>query len=163
MTVIDVSRDPEELTLTMVLEFPHPVERVWQLYADPRQLERWWGPPGWPATFETHDFRPGGRAAYHMTGPDGEKAPGWWEFTAIDAPRSLEIVDGFADESGQPVQGELNTTFTVAFDEIPAGTRVTSVTRFASAEQLEQLVSMGMEEGMRLGAEQMDAVLAEAV
>ena len=38
-----------------------------------------------------------------MTGPDGEKARGWWQITAIDAPTRLEFDDGFADDSGEPV------------------------------------------------------------
>ena len=45
--------------------------RVWQLWADPRLLERWWGPPGFPATFEHHDLTPGGTITYFMSGPDG--------------------------------------------------------------------------------------------
>ena len=76
MTVLDVRRDPEALTITVTAEFAAPRDRVWQLYADPRQLERWWGPPEWPATFERHEIVPGGVATYYMTGPDGEKAPG---------------------------------------------------------------------------------------
>jgi uncharacterized protein YndB with AHSA1/START domain len=43
MTVIAVERDSVALTLTIMSEFAAPVERVWQVWADPRQLERWWG------------------------------------------------------------------------------------------------------------------------
>ena len=45
MTVTAVRKDAEALTLTLDAEFEAPAERVWQLWADPRQLERWWGPP----------------------------------------------------------------------------------------------------------------------
>ena len=48
-----------------------PPERVWDLWADPRKLERWWGPPFWPATFTAHDLAPGSHVEYHMTGPTG--------------------------------------------------------------------------------------------
>ena len=78
MPVIDVHKDTEALTLTFVAEFAADVERVWQVWADPRQLERWWGPPTWPATFTAHDFVAGGHSKYHMTGPEGEIAGGWW-------------------------------------------------------------------------------------
>lgn len=88
MTVLDVRRDPEALTITVTAEFAAPRDRVWQLYADPRQLERWWGPPEWPATFERHEIVPGGVATYYMTGPDGEKAPGWWRFLTVDPRRA---------------------------------------------------------------------------
>ena len=77
MPVVSVQKDAEQLSLTFVAEFPVDVQRVWQLWSDPRQLERWWGPPTWPATFESHDFVVGGGSEHHMTGPDAESAPGW--------------------------------------------------------------------------------------
>ena len=89
MTVTSSQKDLQALTLTFVAEFDAPVERVWQVWADPRQLERWWGPPTYPATFEQHDFVEGGHASYDMTTPDGEKPRGWWRFTAIEPPRRL--------------------------------------------------------------------------
>ena len=45
MTVTAVRKDPEALTMTLTAEFDASPERVWELWADPRQLERWWGPP----------------------------------------------------------------------------------------------------------------------
>ena len=80
MTVLTSVTDPQALTLTVTARFTAPPERVWSVFSDPRRLERWWGPPTWPATFVDHDFVPGGRANYYMTGPDGEKAHGWWQF-----------------------------------------------------------------------------------
>lgn len=100
MTVVSTIQDPEALTLTVVADLAAPPSRVWQVWADPRPLERWWGPPTWPATFTEHHLRVGGGAQYFMTGPDGEGAHGWWRFTAVDEPRSLEFEDGFSDETG---------------------------------------------------------------
>ena len=42
MTVTAVRKDPRRLTLTVEAEFDASVERIWQLWADPRQLEHWW-------------------------------------------------------------------------------------------------------------------------
>ncbi len=109
MTVTTVNKDPEGLTMALTAELDASVERAWQLWADPRQLERWWGPPSHPATFIDHDLTPGRRATYFMTGPDGEKYHGWWEILAVDAPRRLEVRDGFADENGTP-NDEMPTT-----------------------------------------------------
>ena len=96
MTVVSIEKDVEALTMRFVAEFDAGIDRVWQLWKDPRQLERWWGPPTYPATFEKHDFRVGGRSAYYMTGPDGEKPRGWWQITAIEEPTRFEFDDGFA-------------------------------------------------------------------
>ena len=91
MTVTAIHKDFDQLTLTLVADLDAPVERVWQLWSDPRQLERWWGPPTYPATFDRFDLRPGGKAAYTMTGPAGDRSRGWWEIVAVDPPRSLEF------------------------------------------------------------------------
>jgi uncharacterized protein YndB with AHSA1/START domain len=161
MTVLDVRRDEEALTLTLVAEFDAPPARVWQVWEDPRQLERWWGPPTWPATFDRHEVRPGGRSAYHMTGPDGTKAHGWFEFTLVEAPRRLEFNDGFADQNGEPTDNIAPTHAVVTLEAAGDGTRMTVLSQFVSLDQLHQLAKMGMEEGLRLAIEQIDDVLKE--
>ncbi|MEU7813506.1 SRPBCC domain-containing protein [Pseudonocardia sp. NPDC049154] len=160
MTVIDVRKDPKDLTLTFVAEFDAPVERVWEVWADPRRLERWWGPPTWPATFVEHQFVVGGRSRYYMTGPEGEKAGGWWVITAIDAPHRLEFDDGFAGDDGEPNTAMPTTHAVVTLEATGSGTRMTTVSTFTSLEDLEKLTAMGMEEGMREAMGQIDAVLA---
>jgi uncharacterized protein YndB with AHSA1/START domain len=161
MTVISSTKNVEALSFTLIAEFDASVDRVWQIWEDPRQLERWWGPPTWPATFERHDFVPGGEASYYMTGPDGEKARGWWRITAIQAPNRLEFDDGFADDNGAPVEAMGTTHATVTLEEIGGRTRMTVLSTFESEEQLNKMVEMGMEEGMKEAAGQIDALLAE--
>ncbi|EIE98997.1 SRPBCC family protein [Saccharomonospora glauca] len=156
MPVTHVHKDTEALTLTFVAEFPADVNRIWRIWEDPRQLERWWGPPSWPATFEQHDFTVGGRSRYHMTGPDGDKAHGWWRITAIEAPHRLEFDDGFADDNGEPSPDMPTIHCVVTLEPTDSGTRMTTVSRFDSADQLEQLLTMGMEEGMREAMSQID-------
>ncbi len=161
MTVVRIEKDVEALTMKFFAEFDASVDRVWQLWKDPRQLERWWGPPTYPATFEKHDFRVGGRSAYYMTGPEGEKPRGWWRITAIEEPTRFEFDDGFADDDGNPVEALGIVHGVVALDATGGKTRLTSLSRFESAEQLEQMMEMGMEEGMREAIGQIDAILAE--
>ena len=96
MTVTAVRKDPQTLTMTLEAEFEASPERVWQLWADPRQLERWWGPPGYPATVTRHDLAPGSRVDYYMTGPAGDRHHGYWEVIEADAPHRLVFRDGFA-------------------------------------------------------------------
>jgi uncharacterized protein YndB with AHSA1/START domain len=164
MTVISTERDTENLTLTFVTEFAAPPRRVWQVWEDPRQLERWWGPPTWPATFDSHDLGVGSQSAYYMTGPNGEKAHGWWRITLVDAPTRLEFDDGFSDDDGVPSEGMPVTRTVVELEPVAVagadGTRMTVVSHFASVEQLEQLVEMGMQEGMQQALGQIDAILS---
>jgi uncharacterized protein YndB with AHSA1/START domain len=161
MTVVSTHKDVEALTLTFVAEFDATVERVWRVWEDPRQLERWWGPPTWPATFHQHDFVVGGWSRYYMTGPEGEKAHGWWTITAIDAPHRLEFDDGFATENGEPDDSMPRSRAVVTLEPTGTGTRMTTVTTYADTAQLEQVIAMGVEEGTRLAMGQIDGVLKE--
>jgi uncharacterized protein YndB with AHSA1/START domain len=161
MTVISSTKNLEALSFTLIAVFDADVKRVWQIWEDPRQLERWWGPPTVPATFEQLDFEPGGKAAYYMTGPDGTKARGWWRITSIQAPNRLEFDEGFADENGDQVEAMGAAHATVTLEEIGDRTRMTVLSAFESEEQMNKMVEMGMEEGMREAAGQIDAILAE--
>jgi uncharacterized protein YndB with AHSA1/START domain len=161
MTVTSVQRDPDTMTMTITSEFDATVKRVWQLWDDPRQLERWWGPPAYPATFVDHDLSPGGTASYYMTGPEGDQPHGYWRVTAVDAPHRLEFEDGFADDEGKPNPDLPITTCRVTLDETPTGgTRMTIASAFPSVEAMEQMLAMGMEEGMREALGQIDTILA---
>jgi uncharacterized protein YndB with AHSA1/START domain len=62
MSVTSVEKDVDNLTLTLLADFDAPPTQVWQLWANPRQLERWWGPPTHPATVEQHDLTPAARS-----------------------------------------------------------------------------------------------------
>jgi uncharacterized protein YndB with AHSA1/START domain len=160
MTVVSSEQDTESLTFTIVTELAAPPARVWQVWADPRQLERWWGPPTWPATFEEHEVVVGGGSRYHMTGPEGQKSRGWWRFLTLDEPRLIEFEDGFADESGTPNPRVPTIHGRVELEESPGGTRMTVTSRFATLEDMRQLLEMGMVEGMTEAMGQLDAVVA---
>jgi uncharacterized protein YndB with AHSA1/START domain len=160
MSITSLDKDFDTLTLTLVADFDAPTERVWELWADPRKLERWWGPPTYPATFEEHDLSPGGEVTYFMTGPDGDRHHGWWRITSVDAPSSLEFTNGFADEDGTPNVDMPTTTMRMLLTERDGGTRMDLRSTFASREQMEQLDAMGMAEGLRQSVGQMDALLA---
>ncbi len=128
MTVTDIDRNLDALTLTVTSEFTAPVGRVRQMWENPRLLERWWGPPSHPATMVEHELVAGGRVHYFMTAADGDRYHGWWRILAVDEPRRLELEDGFAD-----------------------------------AAAMEQVIEMGVEEGMTAALNQIDALLTADV
>ena len=162
MTVTAVRKDTEALTMTISAEFDATPERVWQLWADPRQLERWWGPPTYPATFTKHDLAPGSRVEYHMTGPEGDQPRGFWDIVEADAPNSIVIRDGFANADGSPNTDFPTGEMRVRIEEIGDGrTRMSIENLFPSTEAMEQLLAMGQEEGMKQAVGQIDAILAE--
>lgn len=70
MPVTDVTQDIDALTLTIVADFAAPVQRIWEVYADPRQLEKVFGPPTYPATMVDPDL-PVSRNTYSFASTDG--------------------------------------------------------------------------------------------
>jgi len=168
MPVIDTQRHDD--AFTVVAEFAAPVERVWQLWEDPRKVERWWGPPGYPARFVRHDFTVPGKSIYYMASEDGTPASAdgtdatsyaAWSFVSIQAPTALEIDNGFSDEAGEPVGDYPWNRFSVRLEPTVSGTRMTVRTSFETAEELEQMLGLGMLEGFLAALTQTDAILAE--
>jgi uncharacterized protein YndB with AHSA1/START domain len=161
MPVTSITRDPSALTMTVVADFPVPVERIWDAYLDPRQLERFWGPPTYPATFTRHDAAPSGSSAYTMTGPEGDVSRGYWQWLSVEANKSFEVLDGFAHPDGSPNHELPSMRMVFEFEPTQAGSRVTTTTYFNTADELAQLLEMGMEEGMRAAMGQIDQVLTD--
>lgn len=161
MPIRSVDSDPAALTLTAVGEYEVPVARLWGAWADPRQLERFWGPPEWPATFTRHELRAGGRSEYHMTGPKGETSHGYWEFEEVQPERRFVLRDGFAHPDGSPNPEFPTVRMEVSFEATRNGARFVAVSTFASVEAMETLVRMGMVEGLTAAMGQLDEVLAD--
>ncbi|WP_088288440.1 SRPBCC domain-containing protein [Kineosporia sp. A_224] len=160
MTVTDVRKETENLALVLTNRFTAPVERVWQVWADPRLLERWWGPPTYPATVTDHDLTPGGDIRYFMTGPEGAKYHGFWRVTAVDAPHSLEFEDGFADDGGRPnTDMPVSRTRVTLVADDAGGTVMTLTSSYDSAEDMDKLLGMGVIEGITLALNQVDALV----
>jgi uncharacterized protein YndB with AHSA1/START domain len=161
MPVTDVTHDLDTRTLTITAEFAAPVERIWQIYADPRQLEQVFGPPTYPATFVEHALTPGGRAHYFMTSPEGEKFYGWWNVTAVDEPRSFTFDDGFATDDSFAPNEELPVSQNVfSFEPTDSGTRATYTSTYDSAEALQKVLEMGVVEGASSAIDQIDMLVA---
>jgi len=161
MPVKDITHDLDTLTLTIVAEFAAPPKRIWEVYADPRQLERVWGPPGYPATFVDHDLTPGGRMNYFMTSPEGEKYYGYWEIVEVDEPRSFTYDDGFALDETFAKNPDMPVNRTVStFEEHEGGTRATFVGTYGSPEALRKVLDMGVVEGATAALNQIDDLVA---
>ena len=160
MPITEVTKDADRRMMMMVAEFEAPIERVWEMWSNPRLFERWWGPPGYPSTVTEHDLSPGGTVRYHMTGPEGETYPGWWTVLEIDPPNRLMVKDGFADDEGNPDPEMPTMIMTVTLTAMGAKTRMTSESVFPSLEAMQQVLDMGAEEGMKASVGQLEDLLA---
>lgn len=163
MPVTDVTPDLDNRTLTITAEFAASVDRVFGVYADPRQMEQIWGPPTYPATVVDHDLSPGGRVTYLMTGPEGDKFYGCWLVRSVDAPHGFSFDDAFTDSSftiNEDLPVSSNDYTFQALDGDPGRTRATYIATFLTAEGLQQVLDMGVVEGARGSIDQVDDLLA---
>jgi uncharacterized protein YndB with AHSA1/START domain len=159
MSVTGVEKDPESLTLTVTADLDATVERAWQLWADPRQFERWWGPPGYPVTVVDHDLRAGGRISFVLVGTEGDRHDATWEVVAAEPPRRLELRDADVDDAGRPNDGNAITAMVITIVERHGGGAVMAIrTHFDTEAGMEE--HAGFEEGMRLVVAQLEALLA---
>ena len=162
MSVTSVDTDVQALALTVTAELDATVERAWQLWADPHQFERWWGPPGYPVTSVEHDLRAGGRITFFM-GADDERHDSTWAVVAAEPPRRLELRDADVDDDGRPNDGNEMTAMIITFEERDGGGSLMAIrTSFDSLAGMEQMLAMGIEEGMTMVLAQIEAVLASS-
>jgi uncharacterized protein YndB with AHSA1/START domain len=97
-----------------------------------------------------------------MTGPEGDQHTGYWRVLEVEPPRRLVFEDGFADDTGEPDAdlpvSRAEVTIAAVDDTI---TRMTITSVYDTTADLEQVLAMGMEEGIRAAVGQIDALLAE--
>lgn len=163
MTVTNVTKNLDALTVTFACEFAATVEQVWRMWADPLLLERWWGPPSYPATVTDHDITPGGLVRYDMTGPDGHTYPGGFRFSTVKPFSLLEFEDYFEGEDGKPDPDmPVSATRVEITPRSDTTTQMVLISRTPSREAMDQLVEMGAVEGMSGALGQIDDLLPEA-
>lgn len=88
-----------DLTVTRI--YDAPPERVWAALTDGDLVRQWWGPDGFSSPLARMDVRPGGTSLVAMRSPDGFVLHNTWTYTLVDAPRRLEYVLRFCDETGR--------------------------------------------------------------
>jgi uncharacterized protein YndB with AHSA1/START domain len=152
VTVTRVDKDLAARTLTVAADFEADPDRVWRLWADPRRLERWWGPPDHPATVHSHDLVPGGTVSFSFAG--GEVPTVEWHVREVEAPRRL--VFEFAD----PRVPVVTISVDIREREGDAGGTVMLVeSTFETDADLESMLSIGFDRGLATSVGQADAAL----
>lgn len=167
MSEVKVTKDLENKKLVVEFVANGPVDKVWHAYTDKDTFEKWWGPEGWKTSAKEFDFKPGGRVHYGMKCVDdrqeewfGRISWGVMDIQSVDVSKSFTYKDHFSNE-----QGTLNTelpsiTVTNVFTEENGKTKITSTSLADSAEQIEELIAMGMIEGLSSQLNKLDSLLA---
>jgi len=160
MLDINIAKDAENKTITIQTEYEADQQRVWDAWTHSDQLDKWWGPQGWPATTKSFDFSEGGHWHYKMTGPDGTEVWSWADYLTIDPINGFTAKDYFADADGTKNPELPGTNWDVAFSSEEGKTRVHVTLTFDKEADMQKLIEMGFEGGFSQGLENLQNYLA---
>lgn len=156
-----VTEGPE---LVLTRTFDAPRELVFEAYSTCERLGEWWGPRSWPMAECTLEFREGGVWHYCLRGPgEGDESWGRAVFEEIVEPERIVYVDGFSDADGDPVEGTPETRSHVELADADGRTRLTVRAVYPSADELQQVLDMGMVAGITETFDRLDEHLARRV
>lgn len=144
-----ITKDREQRKLTVERIVSVPLKLSWEGWTKPEHIERWWGPRNWTATVYEMDVRPGGAWRYRLapdTAGEGDTAFCKAIYTEVVEWSRLVYNDTFTDSQWNPVEGSDMLT-SITFDEARGGTKLSIITQFASADDLDAAEPMGMVEG----------------
>lgn len=156
----DFSVDKENNIITVKREFAAEVSLVWDAYTKSEILDQWWAPKPWKARTKSMDFREGGRWLYAMVGPEGEEHWSIADYERIEPQKSFTGLDGFSDADGNINKAMPQSKWEVSFAEKGEHTLVELKITYADLAQLETTIQMGFKEGLAMGMENLDELLA---
>ncbi len=156
----EIIANQSDSTFSVIRDFDAPMAIVWRAYTEAVYLDQWWGPQPWRAETKEMDFRVGGHWLYAMCGPEGERHWGRMDYTDISLHQFFAMKDCFCDEHGVANPALPESHGRISFHQHESCTRVEWKTTYASAEGLQTVVAMGMEQGVRICVDQLVALLA---
>lgn len=166
MAEVKVTKDLENKKLIIEYLANGPLEKVWRAYADKEWFEKWWGPEGWETTTKEFSFQSGGKVHYGMKCVDeaqgewfGQTSWGVMDITEVQESKSFTYVDYFSDEDGTLNNEMPALTVTNEFFAEDGKTRIVSTSYADNADQIEQLIKMGMIEGFSSQLNKLDALV----
>lgn len=153
----DVSIDRGTLRVSRVFNAARPL--VFSMFG-PQHIGKWWGPQPYTAVVDSMDFSAGGEFNYHMLGPEGDRQFVTARFTEVTPPSRIVYENRFGDGKGGIDPSLPASLYTITFNERGAATEVVLEFAFDNADDLNTVVELGMIEGLTIGLNQLEALLA---
>ncbi len=154
MNETTVTNNGKVLTLERIIDAPK--DKVWEAWTTAEQFAKWWGPRGWKTTVKQFDFTPNGSLLYGMKCEDenqkewfGQESWGKSVYATISPRDSFSYVDYFCDSDGNVTEGMPVANVVIEFTEVESGTKIYSISTFESEQELNQILEMGMEQGIK--------------
>lgn len=141
-------------TLHVTRGFAAPPALVWRAHTDPRIVLEWFGMPGYPIIEAEIDLKVGGGYRYEWQLPEGDIMGVSGSYLELEEPRKIVHTERFDEDW---TDGE--TTVTIVFHAVEAGTRLEMDIAYRSEKGLKMALETGMDEGMDSTYTQLDAML----
>ena len=152
---VDVST-PSDREIRVARVFDAPAKLVWDCHTRPELIRRWMlGPPGWSMPVCEVDLTVGGAYRYRWrSDADGTEFGSSGVHTEIVPFEKIVTTERMEGFDGEAVN-------TLVFEESGGRTTATLTMLFASKEARDGALQSGMSDGMAMGYDRMDAILAE--
>lgn len=146
----------ENNTVNVKREFAAPLPLVWDAWTKAEILDLWWAPKPYQTRTKSMDFREGGTWLYYMESPEG--AIHWCknDYQKIENLKSYTGLDAFCDENGTTNSDFPRTSWTNSFMANENTTTVTIEAQYESLADLEQIISLGFQEGFTMALSNLD-------
>lgn len=136
--------------------FACPKERLFSIWNEREQIEKWYGPKGFNTRVEEYDFTEGGRWKFVMVGPDQKERPVTGRFILIDSPNKVRTIDGFDDHPDKSTGMTLKAEF-IALEGGSSKLILTSTHK--SVEEKEQFEKMGVPQAWESSFQRIELLL----
>jgi uncharacterized protein YndB with AHSA1/START domain len=126
---------------------PYTPTQVFEAFAQPEKLARWWGPSGFTNTFELFEFKPGGRWKFVMHGPNGANYDNENIFEKLDRPSTVVIRHVSAPQFVLAVtleerQGQTHLRWVQEFADASVAASVRHIVEPANEQNIDRLTSL---------------------
>lgn len=152
--------DKENNQLTLRREFLADRQLVCDCYTKSELLDQWFAPKPMTTKTKSMDFREGGHWHYAMVDTNGTEYWGYTEYLTIKPIDFYTSLDAFSNEQGQVNKELPRAKWQVSFSDKSNNTLVETIVQYNSLSDLEKVIQMGMEQGMKLTLEKLDELLA---
>lgn len=152
--------DKENNHLTLRREFLANRQLVWDCYTKSELLDQWFAPKPMTTKTKAMEFREGGHWHYAMVDPNGTEYWGYTEYQTIKPIDFYTSLDAFSNEQCDINKDYPRAKWKVTFTDKAENTLVETLVQYNSLQDLETVIQMGMEQGMKMTLEKLDELLA---
>lgn len=145
--------------LTIRREFDAPKNLVWDCYTKPDLLDQWFAPEPFSAKTKSMIFEEGGHWHFAMVSPDGDEHWVRFDYEKITPKDGYRAQDAFSDADGGINRDLPVSAWNVTFEEASPRTLVQIVATYETPEALQQIIDMGMQQGLEATLDALDKLL----